>query len=97
MDAAVAGKRGAASSTPSGALTVAIAGFGAIGSCFSRRFAGQLLLPGDTFATRAPHPVLQQLELPHDALPYLGSWKADTGLLKLLVDHLEQHPEPVAG
>src|SRR3954451_6846957 len=25
-----------------------------------------LLLPGDTFATRAPHPVLQQLELPHD-------------------------------
>ena len=24
-----------------------------------------LLLPGDTFATRAPHPVLQQLELPH--------------------------------
>ncbi len=26
-----------------------------------------LLLPGDTFATRAPHPVLQQLEMPHDA------------------------------
>jgi 3D-(3,5/4)-trihydroxycyclohexane-1,2-dione acylhydrolase (decyclizing) len=26
-----------------------------------------LLLPGDTFATRIPHPVLQQLELPHDA------------------------------
>ena len=26
-----------------------------------------LLLPSDTFATRAPHPVLQQLELPHDA------------------------------
>jgi 3D-(3,5/4)-trihydroxycyclohexane-1,2-dione acylhydrolase (decyclizing) len=26
-----------------------------------------LLLPGDTFATRSPHPVLQQLELPHDA------------------------------
>ncbi len=26
-----------------------------------------LLLPGDTFATRGPHPVLQQLELPHDA------------------------------
>jgi 3D-(3,5/4)-trihydroxycyclohexane-1,2-dione acylhydrolase (decyclizing) len=26
-----------------------------------------LLLPGDTFATRAPHPVLQQLEVPHDA------------------------------
>jgi 3D-(3,5/4)-trihydroxycyclohexane-1,2-dione acylhydrolase (decyclizing) len=26
-----------------------------------------LLLPGDTFATRGPHPVLQQIELPHDA------------------------------
>lgn len=37
MDAAVAGKRGAASSTPSGALTVAIAGFGAIGQVVARR------------------------------------------------------------
>jgi 3D-(3,5/4)-trihydroxycyclohexane-1,2-dione acylhydrolase (decyclizing) len=27
-----------------------------------------LLLPGDTFATRAPHPVLQQIEAPHDAI-----------------------------
>jgi 3D-(3,5/4)-trihydroxycyclohexane-1,2-dione acylhydrolase (decyclizing) len=26
-----------------------------------------LLLPGDTFATRRPHPVLQQLEVPQDA------------------------------
>jgi len=26
-----------------------------------------LLLPGDTFAGRGPHPVLQQLEVPHDA------------------------------
>jgi 3D-(3,5/4)-trihydroxycyclohexane-1,2-dione acylhydrolase (decyclizing) len=26
-----------------------------------------LLLPGDTFATRTPHPVLQMLEVPHDA------------------------------
>jgi 3D-(3,5/4)-trihydroxycyclohexane-1,2-dione acylhydrolase (decyclizing) len=26
-----------------------------------------LLLPGDTFATRTPHPVLQMLEMPHDA------------------------------
>jgi 3D-(3,5/4)-trihydroxycyclohexane-1,2-dione acylhydrolase (decyclizing) len=25
-----------------------------------------LLLPGETFATRGPHPVLQQLEVPHD-------------------------------
>src|SRR3954452_11710267 len=27
-----------------------------------------LLLPGDTFATRAPPPVLQQIEVPHDAI-----------------------------
>src|SRR3954462_6174506 len=27
-----------------------------------------LLLPGDTVATRAPHPVLQQIEAPHDAI-----------------------------
>jgi 3D-(3,5/4)-trihydroxycyclohexane-1,2-dione acylhydrolase (decyclizing) len=26
-----------------------------------------LLLPGDTFASRGPHPVLQQIEVPHDA------------------------------
>src|ERR687895_2391028 len=26
-----------------------------------------LLLPSDTFASRRPHPVLQQLEVPHDA------------------------------
>ena len=26
-----------------------------------------LLLPGDTFASRRPHPVLQQLEVAHDA------------------------------
>jgi 3D-(3,5/4)-trihydroxycyclohexane-1,2-dione acylhydrolase (decyclizing) len=26
-----------------------------------------LLLPGDTFASRRPHPVLQQLDVPHDA------------------------------
>ena len=37
------------------------------------------------------HALLDRLDLPHDALPYLGSWKADTGLLKLLVDHIEQH------
>src|SRR4029079_1967666 len=35
-----------------------------------------LLLPGDTFATRAPHPVLQQLEAPHDAtLSVTDCWK----------------------
>lgn len=38
---------------------------------------------------RDKHALLDRLDLPHDALPYLGSWKADTGLLKLLVDHIE--------
>lgn len=37
------------------------------------------------------HALLDRLELPVDALPYLGSWKADTGLLKLLVDHILDH------
>lgn len=35
--------------------------------------------------------LLDRLSLPDDALPYLGSWKADTGLLKLLVDHILEH------
>jgi predicted O-methyltransferase YrrM len=35
--------------------------------------------------------LLDRLGLPDDALPYLGSWKADTGLLKLLVDHIFEH------
>jgi len=35
--------------------------------------------------------LLDRLDLPHDALPNLGSWKADTGLLTLLVDHIEAH------
>lgn len=34
------------------------------------------------------HDLLDRLDLPYDALPYLGSWKADTGLLTLLVDHI---------
>lgn len=32
--------------------------------------------------------LLRRLELPADALPNLGSWKADTGLLTLLADHI---------
>jgi len=32
--------------------------------------------------------LLARLDLPGDALPHLGSWKADTGLLTLLVDHI---------
>jgi predicted O-methyltransferase YrrM len=30
--------------------------------------------------------LLDRLELPQDALPHLGSWKADTGFLDLIVD-----------
>ena len=41
------------------------------------------------------HRLLDRLELPDDALPYLGSWKADTGLLKLLVDHIFEHRPPL--
>jgi len=42
------------------------------------------------------HRLLDRLDLPYDALPYLGSWKADVGLLTLLVDHiLEQRPKLV--
>jgi predicted O-methyltransferase YrrM len=32
--------------------------------------------------------LLDRLQLPQDALPNLGSWKADTGLLTLLADHI---------
>jgi predicted O-methyltransferase YrrM len=34
--------------------------------------------------------LLDRLNLPHDALPNLGSWKADTALLGLIVDEIEQ-------
>ena len=36
----------------------------------------------------AKHRLLDRLGLPHDALPNLGSWKADTGLLSLVADHI---------
>lgn len=32
--------------------------------------------------------LLDRLRLPHDALPNLGSWKADTGFLTLIADHI---------
>jgi predicted O-methyltransferase YrrM len=32
--------------------------------------------------------LLDRLELPQDALPNLGSWKADVGLLNLVADHI---------
>lgn len=34
--------------------------------------------------------LLRRLQLPPDALPHLGSWKADAGLLGLIVDHIEE-------
>lgn len=37
----------------------------------------------------AKRQLLDRLGLPHDALPHLGSWKADTGLLTLIADHIE--------
>jgi len=40
---------------------------------------------------RDKHALLDRLGLPDGALPYLGSWKADVGLLKLLVDHILEH------
>ncbi|UUL82827.1 class I SAM-dependent methyltransferase [Sphingomonas qomolangmaensis] len=35
--------------------------------------------------------LLERLELAPDALPNLGSWKADTGFLTLIVDHIERN------
>ncbi len=40
---------------------------------------------GSKAAKRA---LLDRLGLPHDALPNLGSWKADTGLLVLVADYI---------
>jgi len=40
--------------------------------------------------------LLDRLGLPHDALPNLGSWKADVGLLRLAADHImEAKPRTV--
>jgi predicted O-methyltransferase YrrM len=42
------------------------------------------------------HALLDRLGLPRDALPNLGSWKADVGLLRLVSDHiLEARPQRV--
>ncbi|MDG2002256.1 MAG: class I SAM-dependent methyltransferase [Novosphingobium sp.] len=35
--------------------------------------------------------LLERLDLPSDALPNLGSWKADCALLHLIVDAIEEH------
>lgn len=37
----------------------------------------------------AKQALLERLDLAPDALPHLGSWKADTGFLHLIVDHIE--------
>ncbi|RYY23079.1 MAG: class I SAM-dependent methyltransferase [Sphingomonadales bacterium] len=51
-------------------------------------------LSGGTKAAKAA--LLDRLALPADALPNLGSWKADTGFLHLIVDHIEsQRPQNV--
>ena len=46
-------------------------------------------LDGGTKA--AKRALLERLDLPEDALPHLGSWKADTGLLALVADHILAH------
>lgn len=51
------------------------------------------LYGGSRAAKRA---LLDRLELPPDALPNLGSWKADVGLLERVADHiLEARPQTV--
>jgi len=45
---------------------------------------------------KAKQALIERLDLPPDALPHLGSWKADTGFLHLIVDHIEaRRPETV--
>jgi predicted O-methyltransferase YrrM len=46
------------------------------------------LYGGSKAAKRA---LLDRLGLPADALPHLGSWKADVGLLELVSDHVLTH------
>lgn len=46
-------------------------------------------LDGGTKAEKAR--LLERIDMPSDALPNLGSWKADTGLLNLIADTIEQH------
>ncbi len=48
-----------------------------------------LLRSLDGGTRQAKKALLERLELPDDALPNLGSWKADTGLLTWLADHVD--------
>jgi predicted O-methyltransferase YrrM len=50
-----------------------------------------LLRSLDGGSKRARNALLDSLELPHAALPNLGSWKADVGLLRLVSDHIAAH------
>lgn len=50
-----------------------------------------LLRSLDGGTIEAKRALLDRLDLPRDALPNLGSWKADTGLLTLVADHIEEH------
>jgi predicted O-methyltransferase YrrM len=40
---------------------------------------------------KAKQALLKRLDLPSDALPHTGSWKADVGLLTFLADHILTH------
>lgn len=61
--------------------SIALLGFGAI----TWPFLLKSLYGGSKASKRA---LLRRLDLPEDALPNLGSWKADSGLLHLIVDHI---------
>jgi predicted O-methyltransferase YrrM len=50
-----------------------------------------LLRSLDGGSKKARHALLDSLELPHEALPNLGSWKADVGLLRLVSNHIAAH------
>lgn len=61
----------------------AVASFGALSWPWLLRS-----LDGGSTAEKAR--LLDRLDLPRDALPNLGSWKADTGLLHLIADTIER-------
>jgi predicted O-methyltransferase YrrM len=50
-----------------------------------------LLRSLDGGSEKARHVLLDELELPREALPSLGSWKADVGLLRLVSEHIAAH------
>lgn len=42
-------------------------------------------------SAKAKAALLARLDLPADALPHTGSWKADVGLLSFIADHIRTH------